>query len=134
MKNTIIPLLAALSLALVSCGHKTTDEEAGAAMLNQARQHLREGNSQAARDTILSLRKRYPRAAEARRAAILTLDSVELYDAMQAQDSLKTEFFLRKIKADKGEALPPSTQLVNPKAPDAAAPPAEEGNAAGGVN
>lgn len=70
-------------------------------MLEQARTLMKEGNNAAARDTILSLRKRFPRAIEARRQAILTLDSVELADATLLQDTLKLEFYRRKLQFDK---------------------------------
>ena len=69
-------------------------------MLNEARAAYAQGNYAAARDTIMSLRERYPRALEARRQAILLLDSVELMDAQQQQDTLKTEFFRRKLQHD----------------------------------
>ncbi len=56
-------------------------------MLKEARQALSGKQYNAARDTILSLRKRFPTAIEARKQAILLLDSVEM---MAAQDSLQT--------------------------------------------
>ncbi|MCD8301715.1 MAG: hypothetical protein LUC44_01700 [Prevotellaceae bacterium] len=99
MKNTIICLFA-LSLCVVACTHKPTDEEQGAKMLSLARELLQKGNTSAARDTIMSLRQRFPRAVDARRQAILTLDSVELLDAQREQDTLKIEFFERKIETD----------------------------------
>ncbi|MCD7721880.1 MAG: hypothetical protein LUI09_06580 [Prevotellaceae bacterium] len=100
MKKTTIISLMLCGLALAAC-HKPTDEEMGAKMLQQARELLQQGNTTAARDTIMSLRQRYPRAVEARLQAILTLDSIELLDAINEQDSLKTEFYKRKIEDDK---------------------------------
>ena len=55
-------------------------------MLDEARVLLANQNYAAARDTILSLRSQYPTALAARRAAILTLDSVEL---METRDSVE---------------------------------------------
>ena len=54
-------------------------------MLDEARVLLANKNYDAARDTILSLRRQHPTALAARRAAILTLDSVEL---METRDSV----------------------------------------------
>ena len=54
-------------------------------MLDQARDLLVKQHYTAARDTILSLRRQHPTALETRRAAILTLDSIEL---METRDSL----------------------------------------------
>lgn len=54
-------------------------------MLGQARELLAQKQYDAARDTIYSLRRLYPSALNARRAAILTLDSIEL---MATRDSL----------------------------------------------
>jgi len=85
---------------IVACGkdNTPTDEEQGAVMLVQARQAYQSGDYSASRDTILSLRKRFPLAIEARKQAILLLDSVELMDA--EGDSLKQEFFRRKLQHD----------------------------------
>ncbi len=103
MKNTIICLFA-LSLCAAACTRKPSDEEQGAKMLSQARELLKKGNTSAARDTIMSLRQRFPRAVDARRQAILTLDSIELLDAQREQDTLKIEFFERKIQTDQEAA------------------------------
>ncbi len=101
MKKTAIALLAGLALVACTKSHQPTEEEQGEAMLNEARQLLQSGNTTAARDTIMSLRKRFPRAIEARKQAILTLDSVELADARAEGDTLKIDFFERKIGIDK---------------------------------
>lgn len=60
-------------------------EEPAGQMLGQARELLAQKQYDAARDTIYSLRRLYPSALNARRAAILTLDSIEL---MATRDSL----------------------------------------------
>ena len=99
-RHIICSLLA--SCCFSSCKETPPgDDEQGYAMLEQARTLMKEGNNAAARDTILSLRKRFPRAIEARRQAILTLDSVELADATLLQDTLKLEFYRRKLQFDK---------------------------------
>ena len=83
-KGSIILLLA----AVLTTGCKTaeeTSEEAASLMLDEARELLQQRHYVAARDTILSLRRQHPTALETRRAAIITLDSVEL---LEARDSL----------------------------------------------
>ena len=54
-------------------------------MLSEARELLISKDYAAARDTIMSLRQQHPTALQTRRAAILTLDSIEL---MEVRDSL----------------------------------------------
>ena len=89
-------------LAFVSCGgHQPDPEQQGQQMLTEVRQLYADGNYAAARDSILSLRQRFPMALEARRQAILLLDSVELMDAKQQQDTLKSEFYRRKLQHDR---------------------------------
>ncbi len=84
-KNTRLYLLLAVA-AMFSCTAKDEPADApAAAMLSEARTLLEQKDYSAARDTILSLRQRYPQALEVRRAAILTLDSVEL---LEARDSV----------------------------------------------
>ncbi len=101
MKKTIFILLT-VCLALVACKEAKPDVESeAAAMLYQARSLLEQGNVSAARDTILAMRERYQLAKETRSQAVLTLDSVELADAVLMDDSLKIEFFTRKIEEDK---------------------------------
>ena len=86
-------------LALVSCGGNQPDpEQQGQQMLTEARICYAQGNYAAARDSIMSLRKNHPTALEARRQAILLLDSVELQ--LAEGDSLKQEFFRRKLLHD----------------------------------
>ena len=93
-KGTIILLL----LSLAACTSKPDPEEQGALMLREARSLYASGQLSAARDTILSLRQRFPMAIEARKSAILLLDSIELQDA--AGDTLKEEFYRRKLAFD----------------------------------
>lgn len=104
-----ICLLAALT-CLASCDRKSPDEEAGT-ILQKSRQHLEEGQYDAARDSIMNLRQRYPAAIQTRAKALLLLDSVEM---MAARDSManatgeewkrlsvKKQFFERKLQEDK---------------------------------
>lgn len=95
MKSFLLILPLCLTVA---CGKPLSDEEQGQQMLCEARQAYSRKDYAAARDTILSLRQRFPKALAARREAILLLDSVELMDAQD--DSLKAEFFRRKLEHD----------------------------------
>lgn len=77
-----------LGMALLGSGCKTSEdvaEQQASQMLDEARVLLADGHFSAARDTILSLRRQYPTALQTRRAAIVTLDSVEL---LETRDSL----------------------------------------------
>ncbi len=89
-----------------------SEDEIGTEMVSQARELMHHQQYDAARDTILSLRQNHPTAIEARREAILLLDSIELLAAIDslaagpaAEDSarlvLKCEFYTRKINFDK---------------------------------
>lgn len=106
LKNIII----LSSLVLMACGG-ATEEEIGGEMVGMARRLMNEKNYTAARDTIISLRQNHPTAIEARKRAILLLDSVELFatrDSLRiTQDSIdrqrllmKEEFYVRKIQFD----------------------------------
>jgi len=86
---------------LLACSHQPTDDEGGRQMLDEARVNYANGNYPAARDSILVMRQRFPLALEARRQAILLMDSIELQLAQG--DSLKSEFFRRKLQHDKEE-------------------------------
>ena len=80
------PFVLLLFFALAAC--RTAEdvaEESAGLMLDHARELLAQKQYVAARDTILSLRRRHPTALQTRRAAILTLDSVEL---METRDSV----------------------------------------------
>ena len=82
-------------LCFVSCKETLESQEAQAhAMLMQARMLMETKEFTAARDTIISMRERHPRALETRRAAIVTLDSIEL---MATRDSL--QLFERQLEA-----------------------------------
>lgn len=81
-------LIFAIGASFLCFSCKTAEdatEDNATAMLDEARQLLANKHYTAARDTILSLRRLHPTALEARRAAILTLDSVEL---METRDSM----------------------------------------------
>lgn len=79
-------LIATVLPVLASCGGgQQNTEEKAAQLLNEARTALASKQYSDARSSILHLRKQYPTAFEARRAAILTLDSVEM---LEARDSI----------------------------------------------
>ena len=109
MKKKIFSLLTLL-LLLSACGSDNTGENA-ARMLSDARVALRYKHYAEAKDSILSLRQKYPTAIEARKQAILLLDSIEMAaaaDSMQnAQGEewerlhIKQQFFERKLLEDK---------------------------------
>lgn len=87
MKLKYVIFAFGASLLSISC--KTAEdatEDSASTMLDEARQLLADKHYAAARDTIFSLRRQHPTALDVRRAAILTLDSVEL---METRDSLR---------------------------------------------
>ena len=103
----ILSLLAVVLLA--ACSEKTPEERA-AIMLKEARYALHHHLWNEARDTIFSLRRNCPTAIEARKQAILLLDSIEMN---AANDSLrivtgeewkrlnvKKQFYERKLQED----------------------------------
>ena len=104
--STILFLLACL---LTACSKETPDERA-AAMLREARYALHHHLWSEARDTIFSLRRNCPTALEARRQAILLLDSIEMNAAADSlrivtgEDwkrlNVKKQFFERKLQED----------------------------------
>lgn len=103
-------LLPLVAVALASCSEDKTEQQA-ARLLDDARFALKYHHYDAARDSIFSLRRCYPTAIEARRQAILLLDSVEMQAAADSLKkatgeewkrlSVKTKFFERKLKEDK---------------------------------
>jgi hypothetical protein len=112
MKQYLNPILTAFLTAglLLSCSEKTPDERA-ATMLKEARYALHHHLYSEARDTILSLRRNCPTAIEARRQAILLLDSIEMSAAADScklatgeewkRLNVKRQFFERKLQEDK---------------------------------
>lgn len=118
--RTIFPflLLSLLLLTLLwSCSGKTkaeaNQEEAevrGAQLLDQARKALRAEDYEQARRLVMSLRTECPLALEARRRAILTLDSIELASSTDSvryaegeeweRLSMKQQFYQRKLRED----------------------------------
>lgn len=81
----IIPFALACLLAGACTSEKKDPNLEAAPMLESARALMFDKKYQAARDTILAMRKQYPTALEVRRQGILVMDSIEL---LQAQDSL----------------------------------------------
>lgn len=80
-------------------------------LLQQSRLYLKAGQYDAARDSILSLRRRFPAAIQTRQRALLLLDSVEMTAARDSMGSatgeewkrlsMKTQFYERKLQEDK---------------------------------
>lgn len=108
IRKSFILLLALIALS--ACNRQSDIDRAAFSMLGDARFALRYQHYSEARDSIFSLRRRYPTAIEARRQAILLLDSIEL---MAARDSLqhaegpewerlhvKAQFYERKLQED----------------------------------
>lgn len=108
MKKTMLTMVCCAALAGACAGDNA--EEQGARMLRQSREALARKCYDEARDTIMALRRRYPTAIEARRQAILLLDSVEMeaaLDSLTRADStdwerldVKAKFFARKLQED----------------------------------
>lgn len=106
------PSLPLLALICASCATAPTTPEAGAsAMLEKSRLHLQDGRYDAARDSILSMRRQYPTALQSRAQGILLLDSIEMLAAKDSMGSatgeewkrlsVKAQFFERKLQEDK---------------------------------
>lgn len=89
MKARIILIGLTTAFALNACKKAETQrdiqERIGASMLQSARKELKAKNFDAARDTIMALRRDHELAIDARRRGILLLDSIEM---MAAEDSL----------------------------------------------
>lgn len=107
MKKYLFPIIIAILAA--SCT-KEKPEEYAARMLRDARYALHHHLYNEARDTIFSLRRKCPTAIEARRQAILLLDSIEMNAATDSLKlvsgeewerlNVKRQFFERKLKED----------------------------------
>ena len=118
--------LLLILLLLVGCKDarqeaRDTQAAQGSVLLSEARTLCQAGRYDAARDTIQSLRRTCPLAIEARKQAILLMDSVEMlaaqdslatlpermgtalagYAAEYERLSLKAQFFQRKLEHDK---------------------------------
>ncbi len=103
----LLSLLAACLLA--ACSQETPDERA-ASMLREARYALHHHLWNEARDTIFSLRRNCPTAIEARKQAILLLDSIEMNAAADSLSlvtgeewkrlNVKKQFYERKLQED----------------------------------
>ena len=108
MKRHIILVLTAAAM-LTACSEKTPEERA-ANMLKEARYALHHHLYNEARDTIYSLRRNCPTAIEARRQAILLLDSIEMNAAADSLKlvtgkewerlNVKKQFYERKLQED----------------------------------
>ncbi|MDE5561204.1 MAG: hypothetical protein K2J00_05300 [Bacteroidaceae bacterium] len=104
----IFIIIASVS-AMSACGGFSVEEQASK-VLERARLHLTDGRYDAARDSILSMRRRFPTALETRAQGILLLDSVEMVAARDSMGgatgeewkrlSVKARFFERKLQED----------------------------------
>jgi len=108
MKHSVI-LSLLVAFLLAACSQETQEERA-ATMLREARYALHHHLWNEARDTIFSLRLNCPTAIEARKQAILLLDSVEMNAAADSLKlvtgeewkrlNIKKQFFERKLQED----------------------------------
>lgn len=96
----LIPVIIAILFAACAESDQQRQERIAAQTLSAARSALQSANYDQARDSIISLRRNTPLAFEARRQAILLLDSIEL---LAARDSL--------------DALPPSVRQMHISSP-----------------
>ena len=98
--------VAFAALFLSACASKPDPEMEGQRMLDEARRELSQKNFAAARDTIMMLRLRCPKALYARRQALVLLDSIELLGLSRANGEewerldVKHKFFQRKLQED----------------------------------
>jgi hypothetical protein len=102
--------VAFAALFLSACASKPDPEMEGQRMLDEARRELSQKNFAAARDTIMMLRLRCPKALYARRQALVLLDSIELQGAADSLSrangeewerlDVKHKFFQRKLQED----------------------------------
>jgi len=112
----LYPTLFATAVLLAACTQQTPEERA-AAMLRDARYAMHHHLWNEARDTILSLRRNCPTAIEARRQAILLLDSIEMNAAADSlrivtgeewkRLNMKKQFFERKLQEDQKKQKTP---------------------------
>ena len=104
----ILPLIAIICASCASS--PITPEAEASAMLKKSRLHLQDGRYDAARDSILSMREKYPTALKSRAQGILLLDSIEMLAARDSMGSatgeewkrlsIKAQFFERKLQED----------------------------------
>lgn len=104
----ILPFIAIICASCASS--PITPEPEASAMLKKSRLHLQDGRYDAARDSILSMREKYPTALKSRAQGILLLDSIEMLAARDSMGSatgeewkrlsIKAQFFERKLQED----------------------------------
>lgn len=109
MKKLYTNIFFIIFILCASCS-SNSPETAASSMLESARKHLQDERYDAARDSIMSMRKQHPTAIEARRQGILLLDSIEMLAAKDSlcsatgeewkRLSMKVQFFERKLKED----------------------------------
>ncbi|MCF0194467.1 MAG: hypothetical protein HUK00_04740 [Bacteroidaceae bacterium] len=87
MKQILVVIMV---LVAVGCGADHHEREAREMVIN-ARIMFAAGEYKSACDTIRAMRTRYPRAIEARREALLLLDSIEMQAAIDSMSMSATE-------------------------------------------
>lgn len=107
------PILPLLALLCAACASSPTPEASASKMLEKSRQHLLDDRYDAARDSILSMRAKYPTALQSRAQGILLLDSIEMLAAQDSMGSatgeewkrlsIKAQFYERKLREDKAK-------------------------------
>lgn len=116
--HLLVPLFAVglLTTSLISCQfssnkqspHRAKDEETAAIMLAEARRQFSQAHYDDARQTIFAMRDSCRLALTVREAAILLLDSIELYqvrnDTVAVDRQTKEKFYLKKLEHDLKEA------------------------------
>ncbi len=88
MKKFLTIMSVSLCIASCSSSQREVDEREGARVLADARKECKAKHYDAARDSIMSLRKNHPLAMAARKQGILLLDSIELFAACDSLDAL----------------------------------------------
>lgn len=110
MKTFSLTISLCAILGISACQQPASPETEARTMLQKSRALLQDGNYNAARDTILSMRRKYPTAVQTRKSGILLLDSIEMFAAKDScgsatgeewkRLSLKAQFYERKLQED----------------------------------
>ncbi len=90
---------AAILMAMLcaACSSKPDPEQLAGEMIAKARTDLQNKQYDAARDSIKSMRVKYPTAIAARRDGILLLDSVELFQTREELEPLGPELDAERV-------------------------------------
>ncbi len=106
----MLPMCVACTGPTQAERNRADAEQKGAVLLDEARQALRAKQYDKARRTVMQLRSEAPLALDARRRAILLLDSIELAASRDSvrfvhgeeweRLTLKMQFYERKLQED----------------------------------